>query len=95
VDDQIDMHLVWLLPNIRRKTAHVYYDYVKSSYGQPFLSGLSACGVGRDERLRIPADELGDRKCKSCLKNVERDARRQRERAAAFEKYGIKKGSRR
>jgi hypothetical protein len=94
VDNDTEMQLVWLLPDIRRKTAHVYYDYIKSPSGQPFLSGRSSCGANRDERLRIPADELGDRKCKSCLRNVERNARRDRERAEVFEKYGIPEGSR-
>lgn len=90
---QTDVCIVWLMPSIRRKTAHAYRDYLKSSYNRAFLAELSACGVRRDTDLRIPADELGDRKCKSCLRNVERDARRQRERAEALEKYGIKENT--
>jgi hypothetical protein len=92
---QTDVCVVWLLPSIRRKMAHAYLDYLQSSYGRAFLAKLAACGVRRDTDLRIPADELSDRKCKSCLRNVERDARRDRERAAALEKYGIEEGSRR
>lgn len=85
----VERAATWLLPRIRHRTAHAYHDYLKSSLG-PFLSAIAACGAHRDPRLRIPADELGDRKCKSCLKNVERDARRKRELEAAYETYGIK-----
>lgn len=89
-DDGIEVQLVWLRPGIRRKIAHVYHDYIRSRTGGPFLSGLSPCGVRRDMQLKIPADELGDRKCRSCLKYVEKSARYERERAEALEKYGIK-----
>lgn len=91
--DDLDVpkvEVVWLLPAIRREMAHAYSDYLESSYGRAFLAELSACGVRRDADLRIPADELGDRKCKSCLRNVERDAQRARERAGALVKYGVK-----
>lgn len=87
--EEQEVQLVWLLPGVRRKTAHVYHNYLKSPFG-PFLSGRSACGTNRDPRLRIPADELGDRKCKGCLKSVERDARREREDKRSLKKYGIK-----
>ena len=89
--NETECHLVWLRPTVRQKTAHVYHDYIKSSYsGRPFLSGRSACGVNRDMQLKIPADELGDRKCRSCLKYVERSARGEMERAEAIEKYGTR-----
>jgi len=88
--DEIEVQLVWLRPFVRRKMAHVYHDYLKSYSGPPMLSGRSACGVNRDRQLRIPADELSDRKCRSCLKYVEKNARYERERAEALEKYGVK-----
>ena len=90
MSDEIEIHLVWLRPTVRRKMAHVYHDYLRSYSGGPFLSGRAACGANRDPRLKIPADELGDRKCKSFLKYVEKDARGVRERAEALAKYGVK-----
>ena len=85
-----EVRLVWLRPGIKHKTAHAYDDYIKSSFVNPFLAELSVCGVRRDPLLRIPADELGDRKCRRCLVYVERTVRRGIERAAALEKYGTK-----
>lgn len=99
VPGRLDMRLAWLRLNARQRTvtAHVFHDYLESSFGdrRPFLAALAACGKRRDERLRVPPDPLNGRPCKTCLRHAADEVRWAGERTEVFQKYGIKKGSRR
>lgn len=93
MDDERFVRLVWLLPDIRWKTAHVYFDYLKSSSGPAFLSKRAACGRPRKTLLKIPANNKCGwlfRYCGNCLRYVERAKRCELEREKAVKKYGIR-----
>lgn len=91
-DKDIVVQTVWLRPDEKSETGHVYEDYLQTPHGA-FLSELSICGTRRDPTLRIPANFRKVRVCLRCSRGMELRDRRAAERRRALAQYGTKKAS--
>lgn len=87
--ESIVIQPVWLRPDEKSETGHVYEDYLQTPHG-PFLSELSICGTRRDPALRIPANFRKVRVCLRCSRGMELRDRRAAERRRAVSQYGTK-----